>query len=75
MYGHILPLNMYNINLHNIVNTSQFDQCQTASEEVASVDLLRAIRWASQGWDTLQPITISKCFRKAGVLTSSMSTV
>ena len=38
----------------------------------ASVNLLRAIRWASQAWDIVQPITISKCFRRAGVLTASM---
>ena len=45
---------------------------QTASEVAASVNLLRAIQWVSQVWDMVQPITISRCFHQAGVLTASM---
>ena len=40
---------------------------------VGSVNILRAIRWVAQAWDTVQSITVSRCFRKAGILTASMA--
>ena len=40
---------------------------------VGSVNLLKAIRWVAQAWDMVQSITVSRCFRKAGILTASMA--
>ena len=52
---------------------AQIDHCVTASDVVGSVNLLKAIRWVAQAWDMVQSITVSRCFRKAGILTASMA--
>ena len=33
---------------------------------------MTAIRWVSQAWKEVQPLTISKCFKKAGILTEQL---
>ena len=51
------------------------DECQTASEVVKSINILIAIRWVPQAWSMVTVQTISKCFRRAGVLDSEMDIV
>ena len=53
---------------------AKIEECSTASD-VKSVNLLMAIRWVARAWNTVSPDTISKCFRKAGVLDSGMGVV
>ena len=44
-------------------------------KNLKGVNLLMAIRWVARAWNTVSPDTISKCFRKAGVLDSGMGVV
>ena len=44
-----------------------------ASDVVNSVDLLTVIRWIARSWDEVKLETISRCFRKAGVLDKQLS--
>ena len=54
---------------------SEIDRCDTASDVVKSVNILLAIRWVSEAWSLVHSETISKCFRKAGVLSDEMDVV
>ena len=54
---------------------SKIDACETASEITKSVSILQAIRWIAQAWEAVQPETVKKCFRKAGILDESFSVV
>ena len=55
---------------------SKIDECDIASDIVKSVDILCAIRWVVQAWGMVEPVTISRCFwRAGGVLTGSMDVV
>ena len=47
---------------------SKIDECETGSEVAKSVNVLIAIRWIAQAWDSVGEETIRKCFRKAGIV-------
>ena len=40
-----------------------------------SVTILTAIRWIANAWEKVHPLTIQKCFCKAGVLTKELEVV
>ena len=54
---------------------SKIDDCDSATEVCKSVDLLQAIRWIGQAWETVSESTIKKCFVKAGFLSADESLV
>ena len=54
---------------------SKIDECNTASEIIKSVSILQAVRWVAQAWEEVKKETISKCFRKAGILDESFALV
>ena len=54
---------------------SKIDECSTATDVVKSVNILIVVRWDCQGWSMVKAETISKCFKKAGILDSSMDMV
>ena len=54
---------------------SKIDECETASEVGNSVNILIAITWVAQAWAKVKEDTITKCFRKAGVLGTRMEVV
>lgn len=54
---------------------ARIDQCDSASEVANSINILAAIRWVALAWTKVNPETISKCFRKAGVLQGAMTDV
>jgi len=54
---------------------AKIDECDSAREISNSVNVLVAIRWVAMAWTKVGEETIRKCFRKAGVLDSSMAVV
>ena len=54
---------------------SKIDDCNSATEVCKSVDLLQAIRWIAQAWESVSDSTIKKCFAKAGILSADESLV
>ena len=55
--------------LHYVL--AQIDSCVSVSELAGSINILTAIQWISQAWKEVKTDTISKCFRKGGILTGS----
>ncbi len=54
---------------------AKIDSCDNASEVIKSVNILMAIRWAAKSWSDVIPETISKYFRKAGVLSEDLEVI
>ncbi len=54
---------------------AKIDSCDNASEVIKSVNILMAIRWAAKSLSDVIPETISKCFRKAGVLSEDLEVI
>ena len=54
---------------------SKIDECDTASEVIKSVSILQAVRWVAQAREAVKKETISKCFRKTGILDENFALV
>ena len=42
---------------------------------IKSVSIRQAIRWVAQAWEAVKKETISKCFRKAGILDENFALI
>ena len=54
---------------------SKIDAANNASEVISSVNVLMAIRWVTLAWREVKEITITKCFKNAGVLNDNSNVV
>ena len=54
---------------------AKIEECTTVTDVAKSADLLMAMRWVARAWEAVSPDTISKCFKKAGILDSGMDVV
>ncbi|XP_065831030.1 tigger transposable element-derived protein 4-like [Oscarella lobularis] len=59
--------------LHYVL--AKIEESSSAKEIVKSVNVLTAIRWIAQAWDSVKPETIVKCFRKSGMLSEALVAV
>ncbi len=49
---------------------SKIDECDTKS-----INILVALRWVAKAWVLVKPETISKCFRKVGILITGLDVI
>lgn len=54
---------------------SKIDESRSATDVAKSITILVAVRWVATAWSKVSEETISKCFRKAGILTGSSEVV
>ena len=54
---------------------SKIEECDLATDVVKSVNILVALRWVALAWNEVKSDTITKCFRKAGVLNDMLEVV
>ena len=54
---------------------ARIDECDTDTDVADSVNILVAIRWITKAWLAVKETTICKCFRKAGILDSTLNVV
>ena len=55
---------------------SKIDQTTLKASEIAkTVNVLKAMRWVSESWNSVKADTIIKCFRRSGVITGDATVV
>ena len=54
---------------------SKIDECDLATDVVKSGSILVALRWVALAWNDVKSETITKCFRKVGVLNDMLDAV
>ena len=54
---------------------ARINECDTATDVANSVNILIAMRWVAQAWLAVKETTICKCFRKAGILYSTLNVI
>ena len=55
---------------------SKIDQTTfTGAEIVKTINVLKAISWVAQAWDSVKQDTITKCFKKCGILSPESVTI
>ena len=73
--GIIQAFNMYYRKRFLSYVVSKIDECDQATDVMKSVNVLVALRWVAQAWNEVKSDTITKCFRKAGVLNDVLEVV
>jgi hypothetical protein len=54
---------------------ARINQCAAVTDVVETIDILVAVRWVALAWSKVTSDTISKCFRKAGILQEEMDVI
>ena len=53
---------------------ASIEVCTSASEVAGTINVLHAIRWILKAWKEVKPETICKCFQKAGISPTAITT-
>ena len=68
-------INNFKIHYRQLFLRYVISKIDEASDVVKSVNLLSAIRWVALAWSQVTADTISKCFRKAGILDTDLDVI